>query len=852
MSRIKIGALFFFLSFCFANALTPIEARGDNEWRRIGTDAGPGPVYAMAIDPRNTSLLYAGTGKGVFISENGGVGWSALGTRGLANTLVNALLIDPVNPNTLYAGTGEGVFKSTSSGASWNAIYAGVGCTGISTLFMDSLNILYAGSGFYPECGGLDRSIDGVVSWESLGLTNTLVFAVVADPRAPSILYAGTYGGIYKSTDSGTSWNLIGLRDITVQSLAMDPVNPEILYAGTERKGVFKSTDGGGSWVPFNTGLGCDRISNLVIDPSAPRTLYAGTNLWSACGGVFKSTDGGETWNPSGLSNTYLYALVIDPLDPSVVYAGTYDGVYKSTDGGTSWTPENAGLTSLNITALVIDPFSPTTLYAGTKILPANDRGFLRSTDGGVNWRRLSVGPSHKNVNALALDPLSPPVLYAGTEEGVYKSDDEGESWSGAGLGQEYVFHLIVDPLNPATLHAGTGNGVYGSKNGGASWDVTGLNDRAAYYLAEDPMNPTTLYAGTNGGVYKSSDGGALWSMIGLQDTPINVLATDPVTPETLYAGTSDGVLKSMDGGARWKAMNTGLPGRNVRTLVVDSQNPNLVYLGTWDGGVFKSTNGGENWSGLNIGLTSKKVNAVVIDPLTPMTLYAGTEGGGVFKIEQIATSISLFSPFDGEEFSADSRTPLFQWETQEALKNIEVQFSFDSRFSTVGTSVKGSSTAQRLSIKASEWRKVLLLPGTEGGPAYWRVVGTKEDGSRLESNVSSIFVTPPSPVGNPNLSSTSQSSLPEISWENNGNQNFEVWFGNDSHFTQKTVVSFRIPNPSSKAGLFTKKLKSGQWTTIRKLIGDIAGATLYWYVQSWDAANRRRKTGVLSFTLIP
>ena len=440
----------------------------------------------------------------------------------------------------------------------------------------------------------------------------------------------------------------------------------------------------------------------------------------------------------------------------------------------------------------------------------------------------------------------------AGREEGVYKSVDEGESWNATELSQVYVYHLIVDPLNPAILYAGTEKGVYGSTDRGESWDITGLSDGPVYYLAGDPVNPVNLYAGTSEGIYKSGDGGTIWSVIGLPDTPVSVLSIDPVTPETLYAGTSGGVLKSTDGGTNWKAMNTSLTGLNARALVVDPQNPTSVYLGTSDGGVFKSTNGGQNWSGLNIGLTSKKVNTVVIDPLTPTTLYAGTEGGGVFKIEQRETLISLVSPYDGEEFSAHSTPPLFQWESQEGLKNIEIQFSYESRFSTIGTSMKGSSTAQRLSIKSSEWRKVLLLPGTEGGPIYWRAVGTKKDGSQVESNIFSIFVSPPSPVGNPNLSSPSRSSLPEISWDNNGNKDFEVWFGNDSHFTQKTVVSFHIPNPLSKGGLFTKKLKSAQWATIRKLVGDMTGATLYWYVQSWDAANRYRRTGALSFTLIP
>lgn len=91
-------------------------------------------------------------------------------------------------------------------------------------------------------------------------------------------------------------------------------------------------------------------IFSLVIDPLTPDTLYAGTSE----GGVFKSTDGG------------IYSLAIDPLEPSILYAGTYNGVFKSSNSGASWEAFNAGLTNPDVTSLAIDPLTPDNLFAGT------------------------------------------------------------------------------------------------------------------------------------------------------------------------------------------------------------------------------------------------------------------------------------------------------------------------------------------------------------------------------------------------------------------------------------------------------------------------------------------------------
>ena len=128
---------------------------------------------------------------------------------------------------------------------------------------------------------------------------------------------------------------------------------------------MFKSTNGGAVWSAVNTGLTDTNVHALAIDPATPSTLYAGT-VWGS--GVFKSTNGGAAWSAvnTGLTDTDVFALAIDPATPSTLYAGTSGGVFKSTNGGAAWSAVNTGLTATIVHALAIDPATPSTLYAGT------------------------------------------------------------------------------------------------------------------------------------------------------------------------------------------------------------------------------------------------------------------------------------------------------------------------------------------------------------------------------------------------------------------------------------------------------------------------------------------------------
>jgi photosystem II stability/assembly factor-like uncharacterized protein len=327
--------------------------------------------------------------------------WTAFSE--LTSAKVNAIVLDPADSTgkTLYVGASGGVFKTTDAGKSWSAL--------------DS------------------------------GLANTTVYSLAIAPSDPTgqTLYAGahagSYQGVYKSTDGGGTWRDIGLPNIDALSLVIEPKEKEsnTIFAGTTNNGVYKSTNGGTSWRAVNyvlkprlanySSLTVTTVNSLVIaqpTSTTPQALYAGT-YW---GGVFRCYSGGGSWRAvnTGLTNTLVYALAIDPTDPRMLYAATNEGVYKTINAGASWTSVSKGLPGYpaeyggrvySVQSLAVDPSKPRTLYAGTI------KGVYQTKDGGISWSALGSGlPDYTSLPSLAIDPISQ-TFYAGTAAGsVYST----------------------------------------------------------------------------------------------------------------------------------------------------------------------------------------------------------------------------------------------------------------------------------------------------------------------------------------------------------------------------------------------------------------------------------------------
>ncbi len=329
------------------------------------TTTSVGPVYAIAIDPSNSDIMYTGSSTlGIYKTIDAGATWSPMNT-GLTNMAILSLAISPSNPQILYAGTNyganDGVYKTTNGGSSWT------------------------------------RMVTGIQE------TNRGVQAIVIDPTNPDVAYIAVFDGVadsptglYKTTDGGNNWNpsTNGLGTIkNFLSLAINPVDPNIVYAGTSfsvspstgPSTIYKTTDAGGSWFEANNGLPTDPtdinpVRTMTISKDDPNLLIAGLFVNSAdlLGGLYVTTDAGASWTrkwngaPQDVG-TLLRSSAIKPGSTQDFFVGldnatvTNIGVWGTTDGGNTWAAFNGGtmLNTYQIRNLKFKGTTQATLYAG-------------------------------------------------------------------------------------------------------------------------------------------------------------------------------------------------------------------------------------------------------------------------------------------------------------------------------------------------------------------------------------------------------------------------------------------------------------------------------------------------------
>lgn len=423
-------------------------------------------------------------------------------------------------------------------------------------------------------------------------------------------------------------WGTHGPYAGTVNASAADPTDADTVYAGTSA-GVFKTTDDGLSWELANSGLEGRNVSALAVNPSSPNTLFAG--LLDA---LARSDDGGRTWQiiDAGLVDPMVLSIVFVPgsFGQTILVAVHDEGVLKSIDGGASWSLETTGLEALGLTALAVDPITPSIVYAGVEESggPSEERGVYKSTDTGETWSRMVNGLTD-NVYSLAIHPITPTTVFAGTSNGTFKTVDGAATWTASNTDQEAfetIFGLIIDPGAPDTVYAGADDlPFYVSNDAGDTWSSGsgipfGAESRTIALTANG-----TLLAGLNGrGVFRSTDSGATWleANQGIAGTNLAVFAAHPTDPEVLFTGGSKIALsKSIDGGLTWALSDTGVTG-GLESIAVDHGGTAYVSTGH---DVFKSTDGGASWTSSGTGLTQEVLH-LAISPSAPEIIYGGAD----------------------------------------------------------------------------------------------------------------------------------------------------------------------------------------------------------------------------------
>lgn len=326
----------------------------------------------------NGTYVYAGlAGEGEHIGSGGlyryaddDGEWRNI-TKGLPpNPQVRALLIHPEHPAVIYAGTQRGPYRSDDRGEHWEALDPEREPADVWSLAFHPRNpaILFAG---YEPCA-ISRSDDGGAHWQGMNTEKVVfphittympplakrVLEIVADPVDPMDMYAAIeVGGLLASRDGGEHWESIthGLyvrnNTLDLHAVQVSSAAPGSVYIATQIA-MFRSRDRGHRWEHvqveemFPGGSYC---RDLVVAPDDPHVLYlaAGAGGGGAprgtpeAGALFRSRDVGETWERVDIGDTppsRMAVVAIDQARPARIYCCAREGqLYGSHDGGKTW-----------------------------------------------------------------------------------------------------------------------------------------------------------------------------------------------------------------------------------------------------------------------------------------------------------------------------------------------------------------------------------------------------------------------------------------------------------------------------------------------------------------------------------
>ena len=157
-------------------------------------------------------------------------------------------------------------------------------------------------------------------------------------------------------------------------------------------------------------------VRSLAYDPRNPNHIFLGTST----GALFSSSDSGHNWSRFahlGSDDDYvLDHIVIDPQNSDTIYVAAWSrenqmagDLFRSHNGGKSW-EALPGMRGKSVRTLALAEYDSKTLVAGTV------DGVFRTNDGGDSWKQISPGHADiHNIESIALDPKDPNVVYAGT-----------------------------------------------------------------------------------------------------------------------------------------------------------------------------------------------------------------------------------------------------------------------------------------------------------------------------------------------------------------------------------------------------------------------------------------------------
>ncbi len=561
---------------------------GGKSWAAVKDVADVG-VRALAASASKPSRFVAGTLRGVMLSDDSGRSWTRISDpQNPEMQGITAVAIDPKEPNIIYAGTAHLPWRTLDGGKTWESIHNGmIDDSDVFSIYIDPSNPTGI---FASACSGVYASSTRGDVWRKLlGIPNTSrrTHVVRADPAQPLTLFAGTTLGLFKSQTGGTNWKLV--HDGQVNAMALDPSHPNSMYLAMEYDGLGKSTDGAETIQFINHGFVDRDVSAVTV---LGKKLVAVETQEGETSGVFASSDEGESWysvNARGLSGVHLRAITGAPGDDRFLLAASPHQMYKSLDGGATWKPVSV--------RLIVSP-PPEAKKTSAKTAAA-----VRQARVPPRARARSAKPAKPRIISKEVSPSEISALYsmksgagntflfAATGLGLLRSVDMGEHWTLAELtGSTAAYVLYLPPVPDGRLVVRAGGGLYESKDFGDHWSqlyfplpVSEMNDLA---LGADQAAP--ILVATQVGLYSSADIGTTWypNSGRLPASTVSSITYSPATPGVAYASEYGQLYESKDCGKSWSRVPTALPALHIRQLWMPAQIPDRLYGITNDLGI--------------------------------------------------------------------------------------------------------------------------------------------------------------------------------------------------------------------------------------------------------------------------
>ncbi len=689
--------------------------------RNLGPAGMSGRVTAIDVDLSDPDIIYAGAASGgVWKSVNGGITWSPVFDDQPVQA-IGAIAINQRNPSVVWVGTGEGnprnslntgegIYKSLDGGKTWKCM----GLEKTKTIHRiivnrDNPDIVFAaalGSPWGPnEERGVFRTKDGGKTWEKVLYVNdqTGCADLIVDPSNPDKLIAamwehgrkpwtfnsgGPGSGLYITHDGGQNWEKrtekdgLPKGDLGRMGLAIARNKPNILYALIEAKenALFKSTDGGAKWTKISDRNIGDRpfyYAEIYVDPRNENRLF---NLYSS---VTRSEDGGRSFDQIGNSiHPDHHAFWVHPENSDYMIEGNDGGLNISRDGGNTWRfAANLPLAQFYHISYDMDvPYNvagglqdngswvgPSAVWRSGGIInqdwqevffgdgfdvtfrPDNNRYVYAMSQGGnlgyvdrTTGQSKFIKPVHPenqtlrfNWNAaFAQDPFAPCGIFYGSQF-LHYSADCGQNWT------------LLSP----DLTTNDPEKQKQDQSGGLTIDATGAeNHTTILAVGPSPANPNVIWVGTDdGNLQLTRDRGQTWTNLAPRLPGVKPGSWIPyIEVSARNAGEAlvvvndyrrndfrPMVFHTSDYGQTWKqiADEKKVSGYAL-SVVQDPKEPRHLWLGT-DLGLYFSIDGGDNWNKWTNGYPSVPTADLKIHP-RENDLIAGTFGRAVWILDDL------------------------------------------------------------------------------------------------------------------------------------------------------------------------------------------------------------------------